>query len=158
MNDTTGSAATDSSNSQIKKTRPWLRWVLLGCGGLLTLLVVFVVVILFVVKQATAAPEEVVQTFLAEAAAGNLEAAHDCFSAPLKEVQPFDQFAAGVAANRHLFDVADTSFSERSVDMQGATLAGTLTLASGTEIPCSFKLVRENETWKLISYNIGNGE
>lgn len=156
MNDTTGSAATDSSNSQIKKTRPWLRWVLLGCGGLLTLLVVFVVVILFVVKQATAAPEEVVQTFLAEAAAGNLEAAHDCFSAPLKEAQPFDQFTAGVNANRHLFDVADTSFTSRSVDMSGAEFEGTVTLESGTEVPCSFKLVRENDTWKLISYNIGS--
>jgi len=157
MIDTTDSAFTDPSNSQLKKKRPWLRWVLLGCGGLIALLVVFVVVILFVVKQATAAPEEVVQTFLAEIAAGNLEAAHDCFSAPLKEVQPFEQFAAGVNANRHLFDVAETSFTERSVDLQGAKLAGTLTLASGTEVACSFNLVRENETWKLISYNVGAG-
>jgi len=158
MNDMTNSTPTDPSSSQPPRKRPWLRWVLLGCGGLLTLLVVFVFVILFVVKQATAAPEEVVQTFLAEAAAGNLEAAHDCFSAPLKEAQPFDQFAAGVNANRHLFDVADTSFSNRSVDMNGAEFEGTVTLESGTEVPCSFKLVRENEAWKLIAYNIGSGD
>ncbi len=156
MSDTTGSAFTDSSSAQPQKKRPWLRWVLLGCGGAVALLVIFVVVLLFVVKQATAAPEEVVQTFLAEIAAGNLEAAHDCFSAPLKEVQPFEQFAAGVNANRHLFDVADTSFTNRSVDMSGAEFAGTVTLESGTEVPCSFKLVREKETWKLISYNIGS--
>jgi len=158
MNDTTGSTSTASADLQLEKKKPWLRWVLLGCGGLITLFVVFIVVILFVVKQATAAPEEVVQTFLAEAAAGNLEAAHDCFSAPLKEVQPFDQFAAGVNANRHLFDVADTSFTNRSVDMNGAEFEGTVTLESGTEVPCSFKLVRENEAWKLISYNIGSGD
>jgi hypothetical protein len=132
--------------------------VLIGCGGLVVLAVLFVAGLLFVVKQATAAPELVVTTFLSEAAAGNMEAAHDCFSAPLKEVQPFDRFAAGVEANRHLFDVADTSFSERSVDMQGAKFSGTLTLASGTEVPCSFELVRENGQWKLISYNIGSGE
>jgi hypothetical protein len=118
---------------------------------------VFVLVILFVVKQATAAPEEVVQTFLSEVAAGDLEAAHDCFSAPLKEAQPYDQFAAGVNANRHLFDVADTSFTRRSVDMAGAEFEGTVTLVSGTEVPCSFELVRENDTWKLIAYNIGAG-
>jgi hypothetical protein len=41
--------------------------------------------------------------------------------------------------------------------MQGAKLAGTLTLGSGTEVPCSFQLVRENDLWKLISYNIGSG-
>ncbi len=157
MSDATGSTFTDSPDSQLQKKRPWIRWVLLGCSGLIALLLVFVLVILFVVKQATAAPEEVVQTFLSEAAAGNLEAAHDCFSAPLKEAQPFDQFAAGVNANRHLFDVADTSFTNRSVDMAGAEFEGTVTLKSGTEVPCSFKLVRENDTWKLISYNIGSG-
>jgi hypothetical protein len=146
------------SNSQTKNARPWLRWVLLGCGGLIALFVVFIIVILFVVKQATAAPEEVVQTFLSEIAVGNLEAAHDCFSAPLKEVQPFDQFAAGVEANQHLFDITETSFNSRSVDMAGAEFEGTVTLASGTKVPCSFKLVRENETWKLISYNIGAGD
>lgn len=157
MNDATGSAFTDSSNSQSPKARPWLRWVLLGCGGLFALFVVFIVIILVFVKQATAAPEEVVQTFLAEAAAGNLEAAYDRFAVPLKEAQPFDQFVAGVNANRHLFDVADTSFTNRSVDMSGAEFEGTVTLHSGTEVPCSFKLVRENDTWKLISYNIGSG-
>jgi hypothetical protein len=155
MNDTAGSVVTESPSSQPPTARPWLRWALFGCGGLLALLVVLVVVILFVVKQATAAPEEVVRTFLAEAAAGNLEAAHDCFSAPLKEVQPFERFAAGVNANRHLFDVAETTFTSRSVDMSGAEFEGTVTLASGTKVPCSFKLVRENEEWKLISYNIG---
>ena len=82
------------------------------------------------------------QTFLAEASAGNLEAAHDCFSAPLKEVQ--------------LFNVADTSFTSRSVDMNGAEFEGTVTLESGTEVPCSFELVRENDAWKLIANNIGS--
>jgi len=157
MDDTTGSAFTDSSDPQTKKTRPWLHWIFIGCGGLIALFVVFIAVILLVVKQATAEPEKVVQTFLSEAAAGNLEAAHDCFSAPLKEAQPFDRFAAGVNANQHLFDITDTSFSSRSVDMSGAEFEGTVTLESGTEVPCSFKLVRENDTWKLISYNIGSG-
>jgi hypothetical protein len=156
-------AQTASPTSQAGSTgdtsrKPWLRWVLIGCGGLLALIVLFVLALLLFVKQATAGPEEVVQTFLAEAAAGQLEAAHECFSAPLKEVQPYEQFAAGVNANQHLFDVADTSFTERSVDLQGAKLAGTLTLASGTEVACSFQLVRENEDWKLIAYNIGAGD
>jgi hypothetical protein len=157
MSDTTGSSFTDPSSSHVSSKRPWLRWALLGCGGAIALLVVFVAVLLLVVKQATAAPEEMVRTFLAEAGAGNLEAAHDCFSAPLKEAQPFDQFAAGVEANRHLFDVTDTSFTNRSVDMAGAEFEGTVTLRSGTKVPCSFKLVRENDTWKLIAYNIGSG-
>jgi hypothetical protein len=157
MNEMSGPPSVEPTESQAPAMRRWLRWALVGCGAVTVLLVVFVVVVLFIVKQATAAPEEVVTTFLAEAAAGDLQAAHDCFSAPLKEAQPLDQFAAGVEANRHLFDITDTSFSERSVNMQGAKLSGTLTLASGTEVPCSFELVRENDEWKLISYNIGSG-
>ncbi len=149
-----GSEAPDHAGGR----KPWLRWVLIGCGGALVLLVVFVVGIFMVVKQATAEPEKVVQSFLSEAAAGNLEAAHDCFSAPLKDAQPFDQFAATVRANRNFFDVVETSFSERSVDMSGAKFAGTVKLATGTEVPCSFKLVRENDSWKLLAYNIGSGE
>jgi hypothetical protein len=151
--DSAGSAA---SGHDERKT-PWVRWVLIGCSGLLAIIILFVLALLLFVKQATKGPEEVVQTFLAEAASGRLEAAHECFSAPLKEVQPFEQFAAGVRANQHLFDVADTSFTERSVDLQGAKLAGTLTLASGTEVACSFQLARENDAWKLIAYNIGAG-
>lgn len=158
MSDMTNQQFSNSPDSQTKNSRSWIRWVLIGCGSLIALFMVLIVVILLVVKQATAAPEEVVQTFLAEIAVGNLETAHDCFSAPLKEVQPFDQFAAGVEANQHLFDVTDTSFSSRSVDMGGAEFEGTVTLEAGTKVPCSFKLVRENDTWKLISYNIGSGD
>ncbi|MGQ0735835.1 MAG: hypothetical protein ACT4QD_19550, partial [Acidobacteriota bacterium] len=55
-----------------------------------------------------------------------------------------------------LFDVTDVSFTNRSVDTSGAELAGTVTLRVGTEMPASFKLVRENDVWKLISYNIGS--
>ena len=120
MSDMTDQQFSDSPGSQTKNARPWFRWVLIGCVSLIALFIVLIVVILLVVQQATAAPEEVVQTFLAEISAKNLEAAHDCFSAPLKEVQPFDKFAAGVEANQHLFDITDTSFNNRSVDMAGA--------------------------------------
>lgn len=44
------------------------------------------------------------------------------------------------------------------MDIAGAELEEILTLRGGTEVPCSFKLVRENDTWKLIAYNIGSGD
>ena len=39
--------------------------------------------------------------------------------------------------------------------MTGATLAGTATLAAGTEVPVSFTLVREQDTWRLLAYRLG---
>jgi len=52
--------------------------------------------------------------------------------------------------------VKDTTFSQRSIDTSGAQLSGSVTLTSGTQVPASFKLVRENGAWKLIGYNIGS--
>jgi hypothetical protein len=138
------------------KKAGWFKWVALGCGLAVLLAVAFAGVMFFVVKKATAGPEEVVQKFLADAGAGNYEAAYDAFSAPLKESQSLADFAAAAAANPSLFQVKETSFPNRSMDMSGAEFSGTLTLESGTEMPASFKLVRENGKWKFIAYHIGS--
>lgn len=132
------------------------RWIALGCGGLVVLVALFAAVMFFVVKKATAGPEEVVKQFLAAAAAGDYAAAHECFSVPLKEAQPLAEFTAAAEQNPSLFQVTDTTFNERSVDLSGAKLAGTVTLAAGTEVPADFSLAKENGAWKLIGYHIGS--
>ena len=133
----------------------WGRWIALGCGALVVLVGLFVVLMVFVVKRATAGPEEVVHQFLTAAAAGDYAAAHEFFSAPLKEAQPLDKFTAIATANPSLFQVKDTTFNDRSVDLSGAKLAGTVTLEAGTQVPASFELVKENGAWKLLGYRIG---
>jgi hypothetical protein len=138
-------------------SRRWLKWVGLGCGGVIVLVAVFVAVILFVVQRATAGPEEAVRTFLSAAAGGDYARAHDAFSAPLKDQQPLEAFTAAVKANPSLFNVKDLSFTDRSIDLtEGAKLGGSATLASGTQVPVSFHLVREKDSWKLISYHLGS--
>ena len=54
------------------------------------------------------------------------------------------------------FKVTDISFNERSVVRAGAELAGMVALESGTVVPATFSLVRENGGWKLIKYYIGS--
>ena len=136
--------------------KPWLRWVAIGCGGLLVLAAVLAVLMFVVVKKATAGPEEAVKSFLAAAGSGNYAAAHAYFSAPLQQVQSLEAFTESAKANPALFQVVDTTFNERSMDLNGAQLSGVLTLKSGTKMPASFKLVKENDTWKLIGYHIGS--
>lgn len=146
-------AASGSSGGSKKS---WVKWVALGCGGAIVLLVVFVVAVFFLVKTATAGPEEVVKNFLEAAGRGDYAAAHEHFSAPLKQVQPLEEFAAAAAANSMFFQVTDMTFNERSIDLSGASFSGTVTLEVGTTVPASFKLVKENGEWKLISYHIGS--
>lgn len=135
----------------------WAKWIGLGCGAFLLLGLVVGAVIFLVVRKATEGPEQTIQAFLAAAASGDFTAAHGYFAEPLKQVQPIEQFSSVAAANRHLFQVKETTFNNRSVDMNGAELSGTVTLEAGTELPATFKLVRENGQWRLISYNIGSG-
>lgn len=134
----------------------WLRWVGLGCGALLLVSTVVSLLFFTVLKKATAGPEDTVHAFLSAAGKGDFAAAHAYFSAELKKVQPLDQFAQVAKANQHLFQVQDTTFNSREVDLSGAALAGTVTLTGGTQMSCEFKLVREKGDWKLISYHIGS--
>jgi hypothetical protein len=136
----------------------WGKWVGIGCGAALVIIVTLVVVLFFVVKTLTAGPEQVARQFLDAAAAGNYPAAHAAFSAPLKERQSLQAFAETAAAQKSLFAIADFSFNERSINLETAKLAGTATLKSGTVVPVSFEFVQENRAWKLIAYHIGATE
>ena len=139
-------------------SKPWLKWLGIGCGGALVLVAVFVAVVVFSVRTLTSGPEQVVQQFLARAAAGDYVGAHALFAVPLQEQQPLDQFTATVKATPSFFEVADSSFSDRSIDTAGAKLAGTLTLKAGTRVPASFSLVQEKDSWRILSYHIGSKE
>jgi len=145
-----------SSNDRNDQPTPVLKYVALGCGGLILIGALAIAGLYGIVRMATGGVEEVVEDFLAAAARGDYEAAHAHFSAPLKQVQSLEQFRAMAEANPGLFDVADRTFNSRSVDLQtGAELSGSVTLRSGTRLPARFRLVQENEAWKLIAYNIG---
>lgn len=139
-----------------KSSTSWIKWGVLGCGCLVVVIGVVVAGTFVFVKQATSGPEEVIHAFLEATAAGDYATAHDYFSAPLKEAQSLEDFSAAAGANPMLFKVTDTTFTNRSVDMNGAELSGTATLEAGTDVPVSFKLVKENGEWKLISYQIGS--
>lgn len=140
-----------------------MKWVALGCLAILLLAAIITAIVavpvagvFWAAKKATAGPEEAIQGFIAAAGTGDYAAAHDYFSVPLKEVQPYQEFVTAATENSSFFKITETSFTNRSIDMNGAELSGNVTLESGTTVPAQFKLVRENDQWKIISYNIGS--
>jgi hypothetical protein len=137
-------------------SRPWLKWGGIGCVGLLVLASALVAALFLFVRSATSGPEAVARTFFAAAAAGDYRAAHATFAAPLQESQPLEAFVAAAERHPSLFNVKDVSFTDRSIDLSGAKLAGTAMLASGTEVPVSLTFAREHDTWKILSYHIGS--
>ncbi len=133
----------------------WLRFLGIGCGALLLLGMVAGSLFVLVLGKATEGPEATIKAFLAAAGSGDYGAAHGYFSEELKRVQPLEQFSAKAAEHQQLFQVQDTTFNSRSVDMSGAKMSGTLDLTNGTELPASFVLVKEKGQWRLTSYQLG---
>lgn len=129
--------------------------IAIGCGVIVLALAIFIGALLGFVWWATAGPEEAVQNFIAAAAAGDYEKAHDYFSAPLKEQQSLEEFTKAVSGSPSLFAITDTSFTDRSIDTTSAKLSGSVTLKAGTTLPARFELVKENDAWKLIGYHLG---
>lgn len=134
----------------------WARLLGVGCGAVLLLASIAGITGFAVLSRASAGPEKTVQAFLAAAAAADWATAHAQFSAGLKEAQPYDEFSTIAAANQRFFQVQDTTFNNRSVNPAGAELSGSVTLTDGSQLPASFKLVKEEDEWRLISYQIGN--
>lgn len=105
---------------------------------------------------------EVVESFLALVAQGDYEGAHDLFSRPLKQAQPYETFEAVVRNNAGLFQAKEIRL-KKSAGEAGPSYRGTLFVESvsgemraGAEVPASFDLVREGGRWRLIGYNIGS--
>ena len=87
--------------------RPWVKYLALGCGGLLVVAVAVVAVIFVTVSRLTAAPEQVARDFLAATSRGDFAAAHAYFAAPLKEKQPLSALEAVARETPSIFKVAD---------------------------------------------------
>lgn len=135
--------------------RGWVKWIFIGCGLILLMMIGIGGAIWFGVMKATEGPEKVAREFMEAAAEGDAPRAYETFSAPLRDVQSLEQLQAMLDQNPSLFATTDATFSNRKVDGSGAQLSGTATLESGTEVPVSFGLVRENDEWKVISWEIG---
>lgn len=142
--------------TQAPPKRGWIKWLVLGCGTLLILAIAAGALFWMFLTKMTEGPEKAVKEFLAAAAAADYAAAHSYFSAPLKEEQPLEEFTSSARENAQYFDITHTSFSSRSIDTAGAELSGTVTLKDGSKLPATFKLVKENEQWKLLAYHIGS--
>ncbi len=128
----------------------------LGSAGLAVVVGGFVTIQCTGGRAATAGLEAAVRGFLRAAAAGDYPAAYAYFSAPMREAETLAEFSAVAHENSFLFQVEETTFHQRTADTQRAELAGTVRLASGSEVPASFRLIKENGVWKLRGYQIGS--
>ena len=59
--------------------------------------------------------------------------------------------------NPILRDVAEHTFSNRSVENSVGKVSGTLTSSTGGVVPVAYQLVKENDAWKILNIDLTGG-
>ena len=86
--------------------------------------------------------------------AGNIEAAYQETSEAFHQGTPIGKFSAFVDQFPILKDAAEHSFASRSVENGVGKVSGTLTSSTGGVMPVEYRLVKENEAWKILNIDL----
>jgi hypothetical protein len=111
---------------------------------------VAVVALVSIVFWATGGITKTADDFFAAARSGDLDAAYALTSQQFREGLSQEDLARFLKASK-LDQVADTSWSSRSIQADTGTVEGSVTTTSGAKIPLTIKLVKEDDAWKIIT-------
>lgn len=95
---------------------------------------------------------DVVEDQLEELKTGDIEKAYYQYTS--KDFQsniPFDQFKAFTAAHPVLFQNPNAHFNNRGIHRNVSILRGKLTTLDHSIVPIEYKLIREDNDWKILS-------
>ena len=110
--------------------------------------------IVYIAISATNVLVEPVARQLAALKAGNLDAAYAETSQAFQQATSKDAFQKFVDEYPILKDTADHSFSNRNINNGEGYLRGKLTSSTGGVTPIEYRLVKENDAWKIIYINV----
>lgn len=122
-------------------------------GCLLALLVGAALIggIIFVAFQATKGVVKGADDFLALVGQGKLDEAYASTSAGLRKAQDRQTFERQVKT-LGLDGYASSTWNSRSVENEVGKVEGTVETRSGTKVPLTMQLVKEDGTWKVLSF------
>jgi hypothetical protein len=136
---------------------PWF-WVGLGCGGLLLMMLLAGAVIGFFIYKAAGAlqaPVDEVKAQLADVKAGNLDGAYARLAPAYQSDVSKEEFQAFVGKHASFAQNQDTTFNNRSLGNDTASISGSLKAVSGESEDASFKLVKQGGGWKVTAIEVG---
>jgi hypothetical protein len=131
-----------------KGRSPWL-WVGAGCGGCLTLILVFMALVGGGLYVATRGPVDAAKAQLALISSGEIGQAYGQCSEGFRTQTSRAEFEAMVAAHPALKSFADSTFSNVSRQNSVARLGGTIESTTGGTEPIEIELVQENDEWRI---------
>jgi len=106
---------------------------------------------------ATSGLIEPVERQLAALKAGNIDAAYAETASAFRQGTSRQDFQKFVDRFPILRNAASQTLTNRSVENEVGTVSGSLIAADGALTPISFQLVEEDEAWKIVNINLGDG-
>lgn len=119
--------------------------------------VVFIAGVVGLAYFATSGLDAPVERHLSALAGGNVEAAYAETSVAFQQSTSLEQYKAFVERYPVLKNISGHTFLERTIENGVGTLKGKLTTPDGGVVPVEFKLVKENDAWKILGISLGSG-
>lgn len=138
--------ATQPTGSAVQARPKMALWkkILIGIG-------VFIIGVVALAMWATAPLVEPIEEQLALLKEGRIEEAYNKTAGGFRNSTSLDQFKQFIESNPILMKISDTSFGSKEWENNLGTVTGSLTAEDGSVIPVTYRLVHENETWKILS-------
>lgn len=142
----------------LRKGKGPLFWAALGCGGCLTMVILFVAVLAGGAFYFMKGPVDAVQAQLAEIRSGDLGKAYARFSEGYRARSSPEEFALFVVEHPALKDYAEARFWPPSGTVRilndRASLKGTIVSTSGAREEALYELAREGGEWKISALRL----
>ena len=124
-----------------------LKKILIGIG-------VFIVGVILLANSATKGLAEVAQAQLAALRAGDVAGAYAYTSSDFQKATSLEDFKVFLQAYPSLSQNKSASFTSREVENNLGTLKGSLKAEDGAVTPVEYKLVKENDKWKILNIQL----
>lgn len=110
------------------------------------------------VLRATSGPVDVANMQLEALKKGQLRKAYNYSSVDFKNSISFNRFKVFLDTNPSLKDNRSSTFNNRKIENNVATISGTLESNQGGVTPVEYRFVKENGRWKILFINLNQGK
>lgn len=128
--------------------------VLIGCLIALALFILGIIGIIAIAMFATSGINDVANDQLKALRGGDVAKAYSYTSKDFQAATSLDQFKAFVDEYPSLKNNESSSFASRSIENDQGTLEGSLKSKDGGVTPVTYKFVKENDEWKVLSIEL----
>lgn len=136
-----------SSTSSFKK-------ILLIIGLVIASFLLFVFCIIAIALYATSGVTDTVRSQLIALRAGDYVKAYSYTSKDFQNSTSFDAFKNFIDRYPSLKNNKDSTFTNRKIENNEGEVSGTLEATDGTTTPIQYRLIKENDHWKILSIQV----